>query len=59
MTEFWLCIGDCFMWSFKIIEKLNMLPNFIFMAIGGIAFLIWMNMQAKFNREAEETGGYK
>lgn len=59
MTDFFYATGEFFEWTFRFMEKLGMLPNFIFMAIGAIAFLTWMNMQRKYNREAEQNGTLK
>ncbi len=58
-TNLFQSIGDFFEWSFIYIQKLDNLPNYFFIAIGFIGFIYWMREQARYNREARESGGMK
>jgi hypothetical protein len=59
MTDIFYALGDFFQWTFRYMEKLNMLPNKIFFAIGFIAMLIWLWQMVRYNKEAEQNGTLK
>lgn len=56
MDAVWYCIADVSYWVFKVMRAMGMGPNFVFMAIGGAAFLYWMYLQKKYNDEADAKG---
>ena len=59
MTDVWYCIADCSYWVFKIMAKMGMGPNLLFIGAGAALFLYWMYLQHTYNKEAEAKGGYK
>ena len=59
MTEFWYALGDFFYAIFGMMDKIQDLPNTIFIILGFALFALWMKMQADFNRKAREQGGLK
>jgi hypothetical protein len=53
-------IGRASDWFFRnVMETLANFPNLLFIAIGSVAFLIWMNMMSKYNKEAAENNTLK
>jgi hypothetical protein len=49
-------IGRASNWFFiHVMENLRNMPNLLFIAIGSIAFLIWMNQMSRYNKEAAEN----
>jgi len=59
-TDFWVALGNISKWFFlNVMETLTWLPNAFFITAGSVAFLIWMGMMARYNREARENGTLK
>jgi hypothetical protein len=49
-------IGRASNWFFfHVMESLRYMPNVVFIVIGSVAFLIWMNRMSKYNKEAAEN----
>ncbi|MCW8896510.1 MAG: hypothetical protein OQJ96_03785 [Flavobacteriales bacterium] len=63
MTDFIYWLGDFFFTIFKPLEWLGETPyfnlNVAFIILGFIGLFVWLKMQAKFNKEAEEKGTLK
>lgn len=53
LKDVWYAIGDFFEWTFNILPPLNNIPNFIFIAIGSVAFLYWLGQMVKHKRAGE------
>lgn len=54
-TDFVYWLGDVFQASFKIIEGLEMLPNYFFMVVITLAVCIWVWRMSKYRTEARRT----
>ena len=59
MTDFFYLIADFSQMVFRFMEKIQGLPNRTFMALGFVAFVIWIKRMAQYNKEAEEAGTSK
>ncbi|MDQ3192834.1 MAG: uracil phosphoribosyltransferase [Bacteroidota bacterium] len=59
MNELIYGLGELFQESFKVLEALGNIPNYIFIVIGFILLFYWIKEMAKYNREAEEKGTLK
>lgn len=59
MTDIFNGIGAFFQWSFQFIEGLGNGPNLFFWMIIVSLLLLWLKMQADFNREAEKNNTLK
>lgn len=46
-------IGDLMQWTFGIFEVIGNSFNYFLVVLGFVGFAIWMNMQKKYNAEAE------
>lgn len=55
---FWYSVGRGFYTCFEGLEWMydHLSPNKIFIAMGFIAFAIWMYVQAKYNKKAAAEG---
>lgn len=59
-TGFWDFLGRASNWFFiHVMESLRWMPNALFIVLGTIAFLIWMNRMNKYNKEAAENNTLK
>lgn len=49
-------LGDCFTWSFQILDVLGNLPNYVFaiLLFGGVFF--WLRWQKQLSEEARQNG---
>lgn len=45
-------IGDLCIWSFGFLEKLENLPNDLFLLTGFAGMFYWLWLQGKYNKEA-------
>ncbi|MCB9360562.1 MAG: hypothetical protein H6587_08250 [Flavobacteriales bacterium] len=59
MTDFIYWLGDISYAFFGVFEKLENLPNYIFIVLGFVGLLYWLNLQKKYNKKAQETGALK
>lgn len=59
MTDVFNGIGELSQWSFQFIEGLGNKPNAFFWAIIIGLLLLWLKMQANFNKEAEKNNTLK
>jgi phage shock protein PspC (stress-responsive transcriptional regulator) len=59
MTDVFNGIGSCFQWSFGIIKGLGNIPNLFFWLLIVSLIIVWLRMQSKLNKEAEENGTLK
>ncbi|MFN3951675.1 MAG: DUF6341 family protein [Thermaurantimonas sp.] len=46
-------LGDFFEWTFQILPVLGNLPNILFLLIGFVAFIYWMNEMRKHQKAGE------
>jgi hypothetical protein len=56
MTDVFYATGDFFQWTFKYIKHLGNTPNVFFWLIIISLVYVWLRMQAKYNKEAQEKG---
>jgi hypothetical protein len=54
-TDIFNGIGSFFQWSFQGIEALGNKPNLFFWLLICSLLLVWLRMQAKYNKEAEKN----
>ena len=59
MTDFFYWLGDAFYSFFNLFEKLEDIPNYIFIVIGFAGLFIWLNMQKNYNKKAAQEGTLK
>ena len=59
MTDFFYWLGDAFYSFFNLFEKLEDIPNFIFIVIGFAGLFIGLNMQKNYNKKAAQEGTLK
>jgi hypothetical protein len=59
MTDFIYWLGDVFIAFFQMFEKLENIPNYIFIVLGFVGLFYWLNTQRKFNKKAQEQGSLK
>lgn len=52
-TDIFWGIGDLMQWTFGIFEVIGNSFNYLLLILGFVGFGIWMNMQKKYNAEAE------
>jgi hypothetical protein len=55
MTDVFNGIGNFFQWTFQFMKGLGNGPNLIFWILIAVLMVIWLRMQAKFNKEAEQN----
>lgn len=48
-------IGDIFLWTFQMFEVIGNSFNYMLIVLGFIGLFIWLNMQKKYNAEAENN----
>jgi hypothetical protein len=48
-------IGDLLTWTFGIFEVIGNSFNYAVIALGFVGLFYWLNLQRKFNTEAEST----
>ncbi|HEX2615892.1 MAG TPA: hypothetical protein VHL57_00035 [Flavobacteriales bacterium] len=59
MTHIWFWIGHVLQLTFKyLLVSLGWIPVVIFSVLLFVGMLYWLNLQAKYNRRAEEKGEY-
>lgn len=58
-TDIFIGIGDFFQWTFKLIKGLQNGPNIFFWLLIAVLTVVWLRMQAKYNREAEKNNTLK
>ncbi|MGQ0828682.1 MAG: hypothetical protein ACT4ON_09830 [Bacteroidota bacterium] len=54
MTDVFYATGDFFQWTFKLMRGLGNGPNIFFWLLIAVLMVIWLRMQANFNKEAKE-----
>ncbi|CAG0987706.1 hypothetical protein FLAV_02129 [Flavobacteriales bacterium] len=59
LNKFFSSIGHFFEWLFIYIQKLENLPNILFIIIGFVALAFWLSEQARYNKQAKESGSLK
>jgi hypothetical protein len=59
MTDVFYAIGDFCQWTFKFIKLAGNAPNVFFWLIIVSLVIVWLRMQAKYNKEAQENGTLK
>ncbi len=58
-TDIFNGLGRFFQWTFSFMEGLGNGPNLFFWLIIGGLILVWLRMQASYNKEAKEKGTLK
>lgn len=58
-TDIFNGIGDFFQWSFKFIKGLGNGPNLFFWLLIASLVLVWLRMQANYNKEAGKNNTLK
>jgi hypothetical protein len=58
-TDIFNGIGDFFQWTFPFIKSLRNAPNIFFWLVIAVLTIVWLRMQAKFNKEAEKNNTLK
>lgn len=58
-TDFFNGTAHAFQWGFKYMKCLGNIPNVIFWLIIVVLMMVWLSMQGKYNKEAEEKGTLK
>ena len=56
MTDLAYNLGDVFQWTFKILEMLGNLPNYLFIVIGFVGFGFWMMKQSQYTARDKREG---
>ena len=51
--------GNLFQWTFRLMEGPNRNVNIMFIIIGIIGAIYWINQQMKYNAEADQKGTVK
>jgi hypothetical protein len=59
MTDVFNGLGHFFQWSFRFMKGLGNTPNVFFWLVIISLIVVWLRMQAKFNKEAQEKGTLK
>jgi hypothetical protein len=59
MTDVFYKIGHFCQWTFKIMKGLGNGPNIFFWLLIVSLLVIWLRMQAKYNKEAEQNSTIK
>jgi hypothetical protein len=59
MTDIFNGTGKAFQWGFQAMKPLGQAPNVIFWIIIVSLILVWLRMQSRFNKEAQEKGTLK
>ena len=59
MTDFIYGIGNVMYLFFYQFEKLQNLPNNLFVVMGFVLLFWWMSLQKKYNTKAENEGAFK
>ena len=57
--EICVAIGDFFYWTFGILEAGENIVNWAFIVLGFLGICYWLMLQARYNKEAKETGGWE
>ena len=57
--DFWGAIGSFFEWIFRIMAKLDNLPNVFYWVVICISLAYWTLQIVKQNKEAARNGTYK
>ncbi|MGB3949216.1 MAG: hypothetical protein WBM13_14610 [Bacteroidia bacterium] len=58
-TDIFNGIGNFFQWSFQFIKAFGNAPNVFFWLLIGALTIVWLRMQAKYNKEAEKNNTLK
>ncbi len=58
-TDIFNGLGSFFQWTFSFMEGLGNGPNVLFWIIICSLILVWLRMQANFNKEAKAKGTIK
>ncbi|MFY9309214.1 MAG: hypothetical protein WAQ28_09240 [Bacteroidia bacterium] len=58
-TDIFNGIGDFFQWTFKFITVFKNAPNIFFWLLIAVLTVVWLRMQAKYNKEAEKNNTLK
>ena len=58
-TDIFNGLGSFFQWTFSFMKGLGNGPNILFWIIICSLILVWLRMQANFNKEAKEKGTIK
>jgi hypothetical protein len=53
-TDIFNGTGHFFQWTFKFMPKLGNIPNLFFWLIIATLVVVWLRMQSRFNKEAQE-----
>lgn len=56
MTDLAYKLGDVFTWTFKILEMLGNLPNYLFIGIGFVGFGFWLMKQGQYTARDKREG---
>jgi hypothetical protein len=55
MTDVFYGLGHFFQWTFTFMKGLGNKPNLFFWLTIATLIIIWLTMQARFNREAKKN----
>lgn len=59
INELVFALQDFFEATFKILVKLDNMPNVLFIIVGFVLFFIWLRQMVAYNKEAAENGTLK
>ena len=57
--EICVAIGEFFRWTFGILEAGENIVNWAFIVLGFLGMIYWLMLQARYNKEAKESGGWE
>lgn len=55
MTDIFNGTGNFFQWTFKFIKGFGNAPNIFFWLLIGVLVIVWLRMQANYNKEAKKN----
>ena len=58
-TDIFNGTGDFFQWTFKFIKGFGNAPNVFFWLLIAVLVVVWLRMQAKYNKEAQKNNTLK
>lgn len=56
-TDFVYAAGDLLETALSYLPSLGNIPNYLFIGVGIVGFLFWMNLQVKYNKAASRGEG--
>jgi hypothetical protein len=59
MTDIFNGTGKAFQWGFQFMKGIGQAPNVFFWIVIVSLIIVWLRMQSRFNKEAQEKGTLK